>query len=171
MSHLQLPSTRCLMRRWRVLSGLHWCRIGRPDKASSRRIRQVVKSGLKHRRNTLRPRPIHIVARPNWASLRSIRFSSVVLIRAPEQLQRMTQRDRATVEVDLLVNLLNQSQILIHGKVICAQRLHSFPKHADITDRKPCFFQCQLEAGTGLRNSIITGHNQRPPSNARGRAA
>ncbi|EMV65360.1 hypothetical protein EC2866750_5322 [Escherichia coli 2866750] len=23
----------CLMRRWRVLSGLHWCRIGRPDKA------------------------------------------------------------------------------------------------------------------------------------------
>ncbi|OOH90599.1 hypothetical protein BMT63_07930 [Escherichia coli] len=24
---------RCLMRRWRVLSGLHWCRICRPDKA------------------------------------------------------------------------------------------------------------------------------------------
>ncbi|NYY75692.1 hypothetical protein DMI70_00665 [Escherichia coli] len=32
MSHPAIGA-RCLMRRWRVLSGLHWCRIGRPDKA------------------------------------------------------------------------------------------------------------------------------------------
>ncbi len=71
-----------LMRRWRVLSGLHWCRICRPDRRS-RRIRQVVKPAQTpsqyptqtdtHRRQT----------KLNVFALHQI--SSVVLIRAPEQ--------------------------------------------------------------------------------------
>ncbi len=55
----------------------------------------------------------------------------------------MTQRDRTTVEVDLLVNLLNQSQIFNTWQDLRGKGFIHF-KHADITDRKPRFFQRQF---------------------------
>ena len=72
------------------------------------------------------PRPMHIVATPNVG---------VVLLHHIEQrgrdaragaAERVTERDRAAVQVDPGVVILEQSQVLDHGQGLRGERLVQF---------------------------------------------